>query len=355
MNTKLPAMHIANRPISIAHSPYLIAEMSANHNGNIDTALKIIEAAHLGGADAVKLQTYRPDTITMDHDSNDFQIHGGLWDGRTLYELYQEAHMPWEWHQPLFAHARKVGITIFSSPFDTTAVDLLEDLNAPAYKIASFEAIDLPLIKYVAATGKPMIISTGMADVEEIQEAVDAARSGGCKEVAVLHCVSGYPAPAADYNLRTIADMASRFSLVTGLSDHTIDNTTAITSVAMGASIIEKHFTLNRQGGGPDDSFSIEPHELQALSSGLHTAWQAMGQVDYGLKSSEVGNAVFRRSLYVVRDIKAGDLITRDHIRSIRPGYGVPPKTLDCFVGKVARQSVARGSPVTWDLIGEGK
>jgi N-acetylneuraminate synthase len=299
------------------------------------------------------LQTYRPDTITMDHDSKEFQIHGGLWDGRTLYELYQEAHMPWEWHKPLFAHARKIGITMFSSPFDTTAVDLLEDLNAPAYKIASFEAIDLPLIKYVAATGKPMIISTGMADIGEIQEAVDAARSGGCKEVAVLHCVSGYPAPAADYNLRTIADMASRFGLVTGLSDHTIDNTTAITSVAMGAAIIEKHFTLNRQGGGPDDSFSIEPHELQALSSGLRTAWDALGQVDYGLKSSEVGNAVFRRSLYVVRDVVQGEVLTASHIQSIRPGYGVPPKHLDRFIGKTAARSATRGTPVTWDLIGE--
>lgn len=348
-----PRIQIAGRDIGIEFPPFLIAEMSANHNGSLDTALKIIEVASQNGADAVKLQTYRPDTITMDHDSKEFQIHGGLWDGRTLYELYQEAHMPWEWHQPLFAHARKIGITMFSSPFDTTAVDLLEDLNAPAYKIASFEAIDLPLIKYVAATGKPMIISTGMADIEEIQEAVDAARSGGCKEVAVLHCVSGYPAPAADYNLRTIADMASRFGLVTGLSDHTIDNTTAITSVAMGASIIEKHFTLNRQGGGPDDSFSVEPHELQALSSGLRTAWEALGQVDYGLKSSEVGNAVFRRSLYVVRDIAQGEVLTAGHIQSIRPGYGVPPKHLDRFIGKIAARSATRGTPVSWDMIGE--
>lgn len=263
--------------------------------------------------------------------------------------------MPWDWHQPLFAHARKIGITMFSSPFDTTAVDLLEDLNAPAYKIASFEAIDLPLIKYVAATGKPMIISTGMADIEEIQDAVAAARSGGCKEIAVLHCVSGYPAPAADYNLRTITDMSSRFGLVTGLSDHTIDNITAITSVAMGASIVEKHFTLSRQGGGPDDSFSIEPQELRSLSAGLRTAWEAMGNVDYGLKSSEVGNAVFRRSLYVVRDVEAGDVLTGEHIKSIRPGYGVPPKYLDCFIGKVAARSVARGSPVSWELIGKQK
>lgn len=354
MNSK-PKIQIAGRDIGTEFPPFLIAEMSANHNGSLGTALKIIDVAKKNGADAVKLQTYRPDTITMDHDSKEFQIHGGLWDGRTLYELYEEAHMPWDWHQPLFAHARKIGITIFSSPFDRTAVDLLEDLNAPAYKIASFEAIDLPLIKYVAATGKPMIISTGMADIEEIQEAVDAARSGGCKELAVLHCVSGYPAPAADYNLRTIADMAQRFGLVTGLSDHTIDNTTAITSIALGASIVEKHFTLDRKGGGPDDSFSIEPHELQALSDGLRTAWQAMGHVDYGLKSSEVGNAVFRRSLYVVRDIAQGEVLDGSHIQSIRPGYGVPPKHLDRFIGKVATRSATRGTPVTWDLIGEGK
>jgi N-acetylneuraminate synthase len=228
--------------------------------------------------------------------------------------------MPWDWHRPLFEHARKLDITIFSSPFDNTAIDLLEDLNAPAYKIASFEAVDLPLIKYAASTGKPMIISTGMADAEEIQEAIDAAREGGCKELAILHCVSGYPAPAEDYNLRTIPDMIERFGLVTGLSDHTLDNTTAITSVALGASIIEKHFTLDRSGGGPDDSFSLEPAELAALCQGAKTAWAAMGRVDYGRKSSEQGNAKFRRSLYFVKDMKAGDVITADCVRSVRPG-----------------------------------
>lgn len=350
---KNPFISINETPIGVEHPPYLIAEMSANHNGSIDTAFKIIEEAKRCGASAIKIQTYRPDTITMDCQTDEFKIFGGLWDGRSLYELYEEAHMPWAWHAPLFAHARKLDMTIFSSPFDNTAIDLLEDLNAPAYKIASFEAVDLPLIKYAAGTRKPMIISTGMADAEEIQEAIDAARDGGCKELAILHCVTGYPAPAADYNLRTIADMASRFGLVTGLSDHTIDNTTAITSVAMSASIIEKHFTLNRRGGGPDDSFSIEPHELKALSSGLRTAWEALGQVDYGLKSSEVGNAVFRRSLYVVRDIAQGELLTGSHIRSIRPGYGVPPKHLDRFIGKIAARSATRGTPVSWDLIGE--
>jgi len=346
-----PSITIAGRRIAADEAPYVIAEMSANHNGSIETAFKIIEAAKQAGADAVKLQTYRPDTITLNCDSEDFRIHGGLWDGRTLYDLYEEAHMPWEWHAPLFAHARKHGITIFSSPFDNTAVDLLEDLNAPAYKIASFEAVDPALIKYVASTGKPMIISTGMADAQEIQEAIDAAREGGCKELAVLHCVSGYPAPAEDYNLRTIPDMIQRFGLVTGLSDHTLDNTTAITSVAMGASIIEKHFTLNRSGGGPDDSFSLEPAELAALCQGAKTAWQALGQVDYGRKSSEQGNVKYRRSLYFVKDLKAGDAITKDAIRSVRPGFGLPAKYYNLVCDKKIAIDVNYGDPVTVNVL----
>ncbi len=256
---------INNRKIGLGFSPYIIAEMSANHNGNIGNAYKIIDMAKASGADAVKLQTFRPDTITMDMRTPEFMIEGGLWNGQSLYELYQSAFMPWEWPQPLFEYAKKVGITIFSSSFDNTAVDILEDLNTPAYKIASFEAVDLPLIKYVAQTGKPMIISTGMADAEEIQEAIEAAREGGCKQLAILHCVSGYPAPAEDYNLRTLVDMQNKFGLVTGLSDHTIDNTTAITSVALGASIIEKHVTLDRNGGGHDDSFSLESEDLNQL------------------------------------------------------------------------------------------
>lgn len=341
-----PSITIAGRRIAVDQPPYIIAEMSANHNGSIEKAFKIIEAAKHSGADAVKLQTYRPDTITLNCDSEDFRIQGGLWDGRTLYELYEQAHMQWEWHAPLFAHARKYDITIFSSPFDNTAVDLLEDLNAPAYKIASFEAVDLPLIKYVASTGKPMIISTGMADAEEIQEAIAAAHEGGCKEIAILHCVSGYPAPAEDYNLRTIADLIQRFELVTGLSDHTLDNTTAITSVAMGASIIEKHFTLDRSGGGPDDSFSLEPTDLATLCKGAKTAWAALGKVDYGRKSSEQGNVKFRRSLYFVKDLKAGDLITKDSLKSIRPGFGLAPKYLEDVIGKVVNCDVKRGTPL---------
>ena len=346
-----PTISIAGRPIGPDHAPYIIAELSANHNGKLETALKIIEEAKKAGADAVKLQTYTADTITLDCDSEEFQIHGGLWDGKNLYQLYKEAQMPWEWHSILFEHARKLGITIFSSPFDNTAVDLLESLNAPAYKIASFEAVDLPLIKYVASTGKPMIISTGMADADEIQEAIQAARDGGCKELAILHCVSGYPAPAADYNLRTIPDMMSRFGLVTGLSDHTLDNTTAIASVVMGASVIEKHFTLDRSGGGPDDSFSLEPAELAALCRDSKTAWASLGQVDYGRKSSEQGNVKFRRSLYFVKDLKAGDIITADSVRSVRPGFGLAPKYLPELIGKTTTQDITKNTATSFDFI----
>lgn len=345
-----PSIAIAGRRIALDEPPYVIAELSANHNGRLDIALRIIDEAKAAGADAVKLQTYRPDTITLNCDSEDFQIHGGLWDGRTLYELYEEAHMPWEWHAPLFEHARKLGITIFSSPFDRTAVDLLEDLNTPAYKIASFEAIDLPLIKYVASTGKPMIISTGMANAEEIQEAIEAARDGGCGELAVLHCVSGYPAPAADYNLQTIPDMMRRFGLVTGLSDHTLDNTTAIASVVMGASIIEKHFTLDRSAGGPDDSFSLEPAELLALCKDSKTAWAALGKVDYQRKPSEQGNAQFRRSLYFVKDMKSGERVTPDSVRSVRPGFGLAPKYYEAVLGKRVNRDVTFGMPLSLDL-----
>ncbi len=343
-------MKINNRKIGLDHPPYIIAELSANHNGSMGTALEIIKQAKLCGADAVKLQTYKADTITLNSQNEEFMIRGGLWDGQSLYELYEKAHLPWDWHKPLFEYARELDITIFSSPFDNTAVDLLEDLNTPAYKIASFEAVDLPLIKYVASTGKPMIISTGMADAEEIQEAIDAARSGGCKELAILHCVSGYPAPAADYNLRTIPDMMSRFGLLTGLSDHTLDNTTAIASVVLGASIIEKHFTLDRNAGGPDDSFSLEPADLTALCRDSKTAWQALGKVDYGRKASEKGNAQFRRSLYFVKDLKAGDIITEDAVRSVRPGFGLAPKFLDEVVGKKAKIDITENTAVNRDL-----
>ncbi len=338
---------IDNRKIGLENSPYVIAEMSANHNGDINNAYKIIDMAKTAGADAVKLQTYKADTLTIDSKLPDFQLTEGLWAGQSLYNLYESAFMPWEWHELLFDYGKQADITIFSSPFDTTAVDLLEDLNAPAYKIASFEAVDLPLIEYVARTGKPMIISTGMADVYEIQEAIEAAREGGCKELAILHCVSGYPAPAEDYNLRTLVDMQQRFGLVTGLSDHTIDNTTAISSIALGASIIEKHVTLDRNGGGVDDSFSLEAKELEELCMGAKVAWQSLGKVDYGRKSSEQSNIKFRRSLYFVKDIKKGEVITKEHIRSIRPGFGLAPKFYEKVLGKTARLDIVRGTPVT--------
>lgn len=342
---------IAGRLISQDTAPFIVAELSANHNGKLETAYRIIEEAKKAGADAVKLQTYRPDTITLNSNRDEFCIHGGLWDGRTLFDLYNEAHMPWEWHAPLFEYARQQGIVIFSTPFDNTAVDLLEDLNAPAYKIASFEVVDLPLIRYVAKTGKPMIISTGMAGIDEIHEAVDAAKSAGCKDLALLHCVSGYPSPASDYNLRTISDMAERFNLPIGLSDHTLDNTTAIASVALGASIIEKHFTLDRNGNGPDDSFSLEPSELAALCRGAKTAWAALGDVDYTHKSSEAGNVKYRRSLYFVKNMEAGEAITMACIRSVRPGLGLSPKYLDNIIGKRATKKIEENTPVSWECI----
>ena len=339
---------IDGRKIGTDYAPYIIAEMSANHNGSIENAFKIIEQAKHCGADAVKLQTYTADTITLNSRAPEFMIRGTLWDGQSLHELYQKAHMPWDWHKPLFDFAREQGITIFSSPFDFSAVDLLESLNAPAYKIASFEMVDLPLIRYVAQTGKPMIISTGMADADEIAEAVETAKSAGCRELVVLHCVSGYPAPAADYNLRTLPDMAARFGTLVGLSDHTLDNTTAVASVVLGACVIEKHFTLDRNGGGADDSFSLEPDGLQALCRDSKTAWQALGRVHYGLKSSEQGNVQFRRSLYFVKDMQKGDAIDETCIRSVRPGFGIAPKHFDELIGKRLTRNVQANTKTDW-------
>ena len=339
---------IDGRKIGTDYAPYIIAEMSANHNGSIENAFKIIEQAKRCGADAVKLQTYTADTITLNSRAPEFMIRGTLWDGQSLHELYQKAHMPWDWHKPLFDFAREQGITIFSSPFYFSAVDLLESLNAPAYKIASFEMVDLPLIRYVAQTGKPMIISTGMADADEIAEAVETAKSAGCRELVVLHCVSGYPAPAADYNLRTLPDMAARFGTLVGLSDHTLDNTTAVASVVLGACVIEKHFTLDRNGGGADDSFSLEPDGLQALCRDSKTAWQALGRVHYGLKSSEQGNVQFRRSLYFVKDLQKGDTIDETCIRSVRPGFGIAPKHFDELIGKRLTRNVQANTKTDW-------
>ncbi len=342
---------IDGKSVGAKNPPFIIAEMSANHNGSLEAALRLIKAAKASGVDAIKIQTYTPDTITLKCDLPHFQINEGLWAGRTLYDLYQWAHTPWEWHKPMFDYAREIGITIFSSPFDKSAVDLLEDLNVPAYKIASFEAIDLPLIKYAASTGKPLIISTGMASLDEIKEAVDAARGAGCRQLAILHCVSGYPAPAEDYNLLTISDMIERFGIVTGLSDHTLDKATAIASVALGASIIEKHFTLDRTANGPDDSFSIEPIEMRALCESARTAWRALGSVSYERKSSEKTSAIFRRSLYFVVDVQAGDEINESNVRSIRPGYGLPPKYFEEILGRKAIRDISKGTPVSWELM----
>lgn len=342
---------IAGRAIGPAHPPYIIAELSANHNGNLATALQLIDAAKQAGADAIKLQTYRPDTITLNVDRPEFRISGGLWANRTLYDLYEEAHTPWEWHPALFAHAAKIGITIFSSPFDETAVDLLESLHAPAYKIASFEAVDLPLIRYVASKGKPVIISTGMCSAEDIQEAVNAAREAGCTQLMLLRCVSGYPAPSEEYNLRTIPDMRQRYNTLVGLSDHTLDNTTAVASIAMEACLIEKHFTLDRNGNGPDDSFSLEPPELAQLCQATRTAWQSLGTVTYHHQQSEQANVQFRRSLYFVDTLSAGDVITPQSVKSVRPGYGMAPKLLPEIIGRKVKHPVQYGDPVTPDCL----
>lgn len=344
-------MIIDGRTISRQNAPYIIAEMSANHNGDIEKAFAIISAAKKAGASAVKMQTYTADTLTLNSRRPDFMIDSGLWRGQSLYELYQSAYTPWEWHKPLFEHAKKQDITIFSSPFDNSAVDLLEDLNAPAYKIASFEVIDLELIKYVASTGKPLIMSTGMATKEEIREAVSCAREAGCQQLAILHCVSGYPSPVTDCNLATITDMAETFGLLTGLSDHSLSNGPAVASVALGACIIEKHFTLDRLGGGADDSFSMEPKDLEELVDLTSAAHAAIGAVGYHLKQSEVDNIKFRRSLYFVKALKAGEIITSDSVRSIRPGYGMLPKMLPNVIGSKVVVSVEIGTPVTSDLL----
>jgi N-acetylneuraminate synthase len=342
---------IAGRRIGPGHPPYVIAEMSGNHNGDISRAFALIEAAKAAGADAVKLQTYTADTITIDHDGPGFRIEGGLWNGRTLHELYEKAHTPWEWHPRLFAKARELGIALFSSPFDPTAVELLEKLEAPAYKIASFEIVDLPLIRRVAQAGRPIVISTGMANLDEIGEAIEAARGAGCREIAVLHCTSGYPTPPEDSNLRTIGDLAAAFDVVTGLSDHTRNIAVPVAAVALGASLIEVHLTLRRADGGEDAEFSLEPEELAAMITGCRTAWTALGKVNYALEASEKGNKTFRRSLYAVKDIPAGAQLTAENVRSIRPGYGLPPKHLPEILGRRAGRAIARGTPLAWSLI----
>jgi pseudaminic acid synthase len=340
---------INGRLIGTNYKPYVIAEMSANHNGSIDNAFKIIQAAKIAGADAVKLQTYTPDTITLNIRSKDFLIGSGLWAGKYLYDLYKEAYTPWEWHEDLFKFSRKLGITIFSTPFDFSAVDFLENLGAPAYKIASFEIIDIPLIKYVAGTGKPIIISTGMASLDEISEAVVAARESGARSIVLLRCVSSYPAPAHDYNINIIPDLIKKFNVVAGLSDHTLDSITAIGSVALGASVIEKHFTLDRSAGGPDDSFSLEPRDLSELCKSVNTVWESLGSTSYELKRSEVESILFRRSLYFAQNGSKGQVADPTLIRSVRPGNGLHPKYYYEIMGRKLSQDVEAGTALTWE------
>ena len=344
-------MSIAGRWVGPANPPYVIAELSANHNGDIARALSIMVAARDAGADAVKLQTYTPDTMTIDCDRPEFRVSGGLWDGNTLYELYEKAATPWEWHPALFAKGRELGLTVFSSPFDETAVDFLEDLEAPAYKIASFEAVHLPLITRVARTGKPMIISTGMADEREIADAVETARGGGCEQLMLLHCISGYPTAPEEANLRTIDDMRRRFGVEVGLSDHTLGTAVATAAVALGATAIEKHVTLRRSDGGPDSAFSLEPNELANLVTDARDAWAAVGGIKYTRTDSERSSLAFRRSIFAVADIAEGDVLTSGNIKIIRPGYGLPPKHMPDVLGRRAARDIARGTPFDWSLL----
>lgn len=345
------AFQIANRPIGPDQSPYIIAELSGNHNGDLGRALALVDAAAETGADAVKLQTYTADTITIDADRPEFRISGGLWDGRSLHELYQEASTPWEWHDALFERARAHGLHVFSSPFDPTAVDFLETLDPPAYKIASFELVDTPLIRKVAATGKPLIMSTGIANYAEIEDALRAAREGGAECVSLLHCVSAYPARPEDMRLRTIEALTAAFGVQIGLSDHTLGSAVAVASIARGATIIEKHMTLARADGGPDADFSLEPAEFKQLVDDCRMAHAALGAPIHDRKGVGGANAQFRRSLYVVADVAEGEVLTEAHVRSIRPGLGLAPKHLPEVLGKRAARDLKRGEPLDWSMV----
>ena len=347
----LTDLTINGHQIGLGHKPYVIAELSACHNGNFDSAIRLIEIAQEAGADAVKIQTYTPDTITLDCDRPEFFIKGCLWDGQSLYQLYKDAHTPWEWHEHLFAKAKSLGITLFSSPFDNSAVDLLEGLNAPAYKIASFELVDLPLISRVAQSGKPMIMSTGIANLQEIQEAVETAQTHGCTDLVLLHCISAYPSSIDQANLLTIKDLSERFDCIVGLSDHTMGTVVSIAAVASGAAVIEKHVTLSREDKGPDSAFSLEPNELRSLCKDTKDAWLALGEAGYARKESEEENAAFRRSIYFVKDLSKGDTVTKEDIRRIRPGFGLAPKYYDQIVGKKAKVDIERGTASCWDLL----
>ncbi|HZG15384.1 MAG TPA: pseudaminic acid synthase [Candidatus Bathyarchaeia archaeon] len=344
---------IGDRRVGPDHQPFIIAEMSGNHNQSLERALEIVEAAAKSGAHALKIQTYTADTMTLDVEQGEFFIDDpkSLWKGKSLHKLYQEAYTPWEWHKPIFDRCRELGMIGFSTPFDETAVDFLESLDVPCYKIASFENTDLPLIRKVAATGKPMIISTGMASIAELDETVRAAREAGCQDLVLLKCTSTYPASPVNSNVVTIPHMRELFGLQVGLSDHTMGVGVAVASVALGATVIEKHFTLRRADGGVDSAFSLEPHEFEALVVETERAWQSIGKVTYGPSEAEKASLKFRRSLYVSADMKAGDIFTSDNLRAIRPGYGLPPKYYDFLLGKQVKQDVRKGTPVTWDIV----
>jgi pseudaminic acid synthase len=349
----MSVIEIQKNMIGRNYPPFIIAEMSGNHNQSLDRALEIVDAAAKAGAHALKLQTYTADTMTLDIAKKEFQITdpASLWCGRSLYELYEEAHTPWEWHQPIFERCKELGLICFSTPFDSTAVDFLEDLECPCYKIASFENVDIPLIKKVASIGKPVIISTGMATLEELDEAVAAARRAGCKDLVLLKCTSSYPASPANTNILTIPDLRERFGCEVGLSDHTMGIGVAIASVALGATVIEKHLTLNRSQVGVDSAFSLEPQEMNHLAQEAIRAWQALGKVSYGPTEKEKTSLVFRRSLYIVEDVKAGETLTAKNLRAIRPGYGLAPKHYDALIGRSVKSNNAAGTPISWDLL----
>lgn len=353
MSVEIPAIEIAGRKIGAGSPCYIVAEMSANHNQDFDQAVRILRAAKEAGADAIKLQTYTPDTITIQSDRPEFRIGGGtLWDGRTLYDLYGEVYTPWDWQPKLKKMADDLGLTLFSSPFDKSAVDFLEKMKVPAYKVASFEIVDIPLIEYIASKGKPVIISTGMATLEEVAEAVEAARQAGTKEIALLKCTSAYPAQPGEMNLRTIPHLAETFGVPVGLSDHTLGIAVPVAAVALGACIVEKHFTLTRSLPGPDSAFSLEPAEFKAMVEAIRTAEKALGEVSYELGEQEAKSHVFRRSLYVVKDTRAGELFTEENVRSIRPGNGLHPRHLKEVLGKRAKQDIKRGTPLSRELVG---
>ena len=351
--TSEPQMSIGRRIVGRRAPPFIVAEMSGNHNQSIDRALEIVAAAAASGAHALKIQTYTPDTMTLDLDEREFHISnkGSLWAGKSLYQLYGEAYTPWEWHRPIFDRARQRGIMVFSTPFDDSAVDFLEKLDVPCYKIASFENTDLPLIRRVAATGKPVIMSTGMATVSELDESVRAAREAGCKDLILLKCTSTYPASPENTNILTVPHLRELFDCEVGLSDHTMGIGVSVASVALGATVIEKHFTLNRSDGGVDSTFSMEPAEMRQLVIETERAWQALGEIRYGPTHAENDSVQFRRSLYIVQDLKAGEVLTRENVRAIRPGYGLPTKYLEQIIGRSVRRDVARGTALTWGLI----